>query len=249
MNPEINQLLGEGTAPPEETVEKENPLEGLNEAVKGANKKEPEEKDTAEKIDDDLFEQMLMSGDNSEGLFTPKEKEDKDNPLHEDVDEKAKVKQVKITEKKGKYAKKFVEDITKNPNDYKVQTPKGEMTIAEAMRKGYNPITKRFEKDKSSEAIKEKHLSGLNNAQRSKLEEITSPSAAHMAPKDAEAMGLPPDSPMIDGMGQPPMAPQAGAQTTAIPSEATGAPAPMPGQAPATGQEGGLDIASMLGGM
>lgn len=232
MNPEINEMLGE------QPEENKNPLEKIDEAAKAAGKKQPESKEKVSSFDDETFKQILMSGDNSEGLFTPEEKEDKDNPKHEEVDEEATIKQGKVGKPKGKYATKFLKDITKNPQDYKVQTPKGEMTIAEAMRKGYNPITKRFEKDKSAEAIKEKHLSGLNDATKAKLEELTSPSAARMAPKDAEAMGLPADSPMIQG---------------AVPSQPNGQPPVNPTEVPAQPQgaapEAGLDINSMLGGM
>lgn len=231
MNPDINEVLGE------ESPENKNPLDKLGEAAKEAGKKTPESKEKVSSLDDETFKQILMTGDNSEGLFTPTEKENKDNPKHEEVDEEATIKQGKEVKPKGKYASKFLKDISKNPQNYKVQTPKGEMTISEAMKKGYNPITKRFDKTKSASAIKEKHLNGLNDADRAKLEELTSPSAARMAPKDAAAMGLSADSPMIAGepkaqsTGQPPMNP-------------AGSPMPQ-GQAP----EAGLDINSMLGGM
>lgn len=229
MQPDITGMLGA------ENEEEKNPLEKLNDAAKEAGKKETQKEKTADSFDDETFKQILMTGDNTEGLFQPyedKEEEEKD-PKHAEVHEDAQIKQGKISKPKGKYAEKFKEDIAKNPSDYKVQTPKGEMTIAEAMRKGYNPITKRFEKDKSGEEIKKKHMEGLNDADKAKLEEITSPSAAHMAPKDAAAMGLPADSPMIEGATQPPAA--------AMPPQGA---APVEGQA----TEGGLDIASMLGG-
>lgn len=231
MNPEINSMLGE------QTPEKENPLDKISEAAKEAGKKKPESKEKVQSFDDETFKQILMTGDNTEGLFTPSEDKEEE-PKHAEVDEDATIKQGKVGKPKGKYATKFLKDISKNPQDYKVQTPKGEMTIAEAMRKGYNPITKRFEKDKSADAIKEKHMAGLNDADKAKLEELTSPSAARMAPKDAEAMGLPADSPMIAGEqqagGQPPISPAGQAAPT-----------------PAPGPEGGAgpDINSMLGGM
>lgn len=239
MQPDITNMLGETEAP-----EEENPLKNLEEASKEAGKKPKKSKEDLENFDDETFNQILMAGDNSEGLFTPDEnkEEEKENPRHAEVDEDAKVKQVKVKGAKGKYANKFKEDITKNPQDYKVQTPKGEMTIAEAMRKGYNPITKRFEKDKSPEEVKKKHLEGLNDADKAKLEELTSPSAAHIAPKDAQAMGLPGDSPMIDGnVPQPtgqPMPPQ---EAMTVPQGATQVP-------PEGAPQGGLDINALLGG-
>jgi hypothetical protein len=224
MQPDISSMLGKTGTPTEE-----NPLEKISEASKDAGKKPKESKESLENFDEETFKQILMAGDNSDGLFTPVEKEDKDNPNHAEVDEDAKVKQIKVNKPKGKYIKNFKDDIAKNPNNYKVQTPKGEMTIAEAIRKGYNPITKRFEKDKSPEEIKKKHLEGLNETDKAKLEEITSPSAAHIAPKDAAAMGLPGDSPMIDGQSIPQQAPE-------------------PAQPATPSPEGAVDIASMLGG-
>lgn len=234
MQPEINQMLGETSTPTEE-----NPLAKIEEASKDASKKKPETKDKVKSFDDETFKQMLMTGDNKEGLFVPNEdkKEEEKDPKHAEVDESATIKQGKVGKPQGKYVNNFLKDITKNPNEYKVNTPKGEMTIAEAMRKGYNPITKRFEKDKDSEEVKKKHLKGLNDADKAKLEEITSPSAARIPAKDAATMGLPGDSPMIAGSmppetgGQPPVA-----APTPAPEGASGEP------------QAGLDIASMLGG-
>jgi len=241
MQPDINSMLGNTPAPTEE-----NPLEKINEASKEAGKKPEESKEKIESFDDETFKQILMTGDNSEGLFTPDEdkEQEKEDPKHAEVHEDAKIKQGKIGKPKGKYANKFKEDISKNPQNYKVQTPKGEMTIAEAMKKGYNPITKRFDKTKSGEEIKKKHLEGLNPADRAKLEELTSPSAARMAPKDAQARGIPSDSPMIEGNGQ--------AAQPAAPAAPTASPTPTHSAAPApqgATPEGGLDINSMLGGM
>lgn len=235
MNPEINDLLGA------ETPEKQNPLEKINEASKEVSKKQPESKEKVSSFDDETFKQILMAGDNTEGLFVPNEdkKEEKENPKHAEVDEDAQIKQGKVGKPKGKYTKNFLKDITKNPEDYKVQTPKGEMTIAEAIRKGYNPITKTFEKEKSADAIKEKHLGGLNDADRAKLEELTNPAAARVASKDAEAMGLPANSPMIAGQPAPAQPPMPEGQ--AVPPVQGGAPTPEGGAGP--------DIANMLGGM
>ena len=234
MQPDINSILGQPSEPKEE-----NPLEKLNEASKNVNKEVKEKTDQASSFDDETFKRILMSGDNSEGLFTPTEKEEKENPKHAEVHEEAQIKQGKVSSPKGKYVNKFIKDITKNPQGYKVKTPKGEMTIAEAMRKGYNPITKTFEKDKSPEEIKKKHLEGLNATDKAKLEEITSPSAARIPSKDAKSMGLPDDSPMIDkGEGQAP---------AQIPAQAI-AQSPQQAQPEQQGAQG-IDINSMLGGM
>jgi hypothetical protein len=237
MQEDINKMLGQ-TGTPNES----NPLEKIEQASKDASKKPEESKEGLENFDDETFNQILMAGDNTEGLFTPNEdkEQEKEDPKHSEVHEDAKVKQIKIDKAKGKYAQKFKEDVLKNPSQYKVKTPKGEMSIAEAMKKGYNPITKRFEKDKDSEKIKKKHLEGLNDSDRAKLEEITSPSAARIAPKDAQARGMSADNPMIAGNR-----PQATPPQTAQPQAA---PVPeQPGQAGPSPE--GMDINSMLGGM
>lgn len=205
MQANINNMLGN-----QETSEEQNPLAKLKEASEEVKDKPKVSESAIKELDEETLRQLMMSGDNSEGLFVPDEKEDKDNPKHEEVHDDAKIEQGKISTLKGKYAKRFKEDISKHPDKYKVQTPRGEMTIAEAMKQGYNPITKRFEKDKSPSEIKKKHMEGLNDADKAKLEELTNPAAAQIAPKDAEAMGIAPDSPMIQGATPP----QAVAQPT-----------------------------------
>jgi hypothetical protein len=203
MQANINNMLGSP-----ETSEEQNPLAKLKEASEEVKDKPKVSESAIKELDEETLRHLMMSGDNSEGLFVPEEKEDKDNPKHEEVHEDAKITQGKTSTLKGKYAKRFKEDISKNPEKYKVQTPRGEMTIAEAMKQGYNPITKRFEKDKAPEEIKKKHMDGLNDADKAKLEELTNPAAAQIAPKDAEAMGVAPDSPMVQG-AMPPQTPEA----------------------------------------
>ena len=231
MQPDINQMLGEAPTP-----EEENPLEKINEAAKASSKKKDISKQSLE-IDEGIVRQMLMTGENSDGLFTPnenKEEESKD-PKHAEVHEDAKVKQTKVSAPKGKYTEKFLQDITKNPQEYKVNTPKGEMTIAEAIRKGYNPITKRFEKNRNPKEIKKKHMKGLNEQDKQKLEELMNPASAHLAPKDAESLGLPANSPMVDNGQALPTVP------AAIPQQAAPTETPTP-------QEG-VDINALLGGV
>lgn len=236
MQPDITKMLGGEDAP-----QQENPLENIDEAMKGSNKKPSEAK--SDTLDEATIRELLMTGDNSEGLFTPEEdkEEEKEDPKHAEIHEEAIVK-TKSATPKGKYIKKFKEDMLKNPEAYKVQTPKGEMTITEAMRKGYNPITKRFEKDKSPEEIKKRNLEGLNDADRQAIEELTNPAAAKVAPKDAEAMGLPSDSPMINSPmpGQPTGIPTQ-VSPDAVPPQQAGSPEGLPGNE-------GVDLAAMLGG-
>ena len=108
----------------------------------------------------------------------------------------------------------------------------------------YNPITKRFEKGHGQDAIKNKHLSALNDADREALEKFTNPANAQVAPADAEMYGLQAGSPMIKQSEQP--QPPAGPMP-AMPPQGTPVGTAMPGaqesQAP-----GGMDLSALLGG-
>jgi hypothetical protein len=196
---------------------------------------------------------MLKTGENSNGMFIPDKEEE-----HEEEDEGAKVKLGKQVTPSKKYEKQFKNDLLKNPDQYKVMTPKGEMTVAEAIKQGYNPITKRFEKNHGQKAIKEKHLSQLNEADRTALEKFTSPENAQVAPADAEKYGLQPNSPMIRspeaGNPSPAMNPMMAALGGggASPMEPAQAPVPeVPGLGapqPEAGAQNPADIMSLLGG-
>lgn len=192
------------------TDDDENPLEKMDEISKS--KKDSKKKDKEDKtLDSATIEEMLMTGENKQGMFEPDNKEPEGNEpkLNEEVDEKAKRKldkpEIKPSEK---YAEKFKNDLLKHPEAYTVQTPQGEMTIAEAIKKGYNPITKRFEKEHDQQNIRESFLSKLNDSDRKNIERITDPSAAQVAPADAEKYGLDASSPMIRQQQQQQMAPQ-----------------------------------------
>ena len=133
-------------------------------------------------------------------------------------------------------------DFLKNPEDYKIQTPKGEMTVAEAMRKGYDPMTKTFRKEHDADDIKERNLKDLNDADRESIEGLLNPEAANIAPAYAAKYGLKEDSPFIRKeqpeptvpMPQEPMTPQ-------------GVGAPMPGPAQESQAPGAQDLSAILG--
>ena len=121
------------------------------------------------------------------------------------------------------------------------------MTIAEAIKKGYNPLTTEFEEERDFDKIKEKHLNNLNEDDRAAIEGLTQPSAAQVAPADAQQYGLAPDSPFVKQPAGVPQAqlPQGGTMPGQdVPSPEVGATPPQ-GAAPA----GQPDIASLLGGM
>lgn len=227
-----------------------NPLEKMDEISKS---KKDVTKQGDKNLNADILNQMFMTGDNIEGMFTPNEEKEIDGvKLHEDQDEKAKANLNGKVEPKGKYKDQFKKDFLKHPDQYKIMTPKGEMTVAEAMKKGYDPMTKTFRKEHDSDTIKEKHLSQLNDADREGLERLTNPGAAQVAPADAERYGLNQNSPFIKQQEQPipgTIPPQEGAQSTQpMMPPAGGAPvgSPMPG-AEESQAAGGADLAALLG--
>ena len=77
------------TATPDGAKEGENPLEAMDKISKS----KPEKKDNKDRsLDSETIEQMLMNGENTDGMFAPDVKEDKDGqPLFSDRDDKAKV--------------------------------------------------------------------------------------------------------------------------------------------------------------
>lgn len=195
MEEDILQQLGQ-EVPTEETPE-----------VKPEEKK----KSSGKQIDDEVIASLLANGDNTKGMFEPNESEivdkKKKEKLHEDTDEDAKVKTKGDAKPSDKYATEFQKDMIKNPEKYYINTPKGKMTVKEAREKGYDPLTKRFRLKKNSKK-EEELLSQLNDKDRAAVEKLMDPSQVGLAPADAQAMGLKPDSKMIrqgNPMEQPPV--------------------------------------------
>ncbi len=219
-------------------------LEKIDETSKTKSSKE---KTKMEKFDEETIKKMIASGENTLGMFAPNEDEvvDEDEDLHEDVDEDAEVKTKGSPKPEGKYLEQLAEDLLKNPDDYMVETPKGRMTVKEAMLAGYNPETQEFEE--SFDDIKSKHMAGLNDGDVASLENMMDPANLQLASADAEAYGVPENSPMRKPMPLPQGAQDPSQQ--AMPPEGMGG---MPqGQAPPPGAPQGAppDIASLLGGI
>ena len=185
MNEDILNQLGQ----PSET-----PEDGESTEVKVEDKK----KSSGKPLDDEVIQAMMANGDNTKGMFEPDESEvvDKDDKLHEDPDEKVKLKTKGDAKPSEKYKTEFQKDMIKNPENYYINTPKGKMTIKEAQEKGYDPTTKRFNLKKNSKR-EEELLSQLNDKDRTAVEKLMDPSQVGLAPADAQAMGLKPDSKMI----------------------------------------------------
>jgi hypothetical protein len=213
----IQALMGQK---PKET---QDPLQKLNELEDKPNPKDPKKRD----FDNDAILEILMTGENTGGMFTPN-KEETDEEKEEDETLKADI--GATTNISRKYQKALLEDMIKNPDKFKIDTPEGEMTVKEALERGYNPVTKQFGENKFKKK-KEELLNRLNEDDRAKLERMTSPEAAGLAPADAEMMGLP-----------------SGMPTRPVPRAMPGG-APIEGQPEQPEETGGTNaIASLLGG-
>lgn len=201
-----------------------------------------DQKKSASQLDEGTLKEMLMTGDNSGGMFTPNEDEVldpnlPDDKLHEDVSDKAQVKTGKVTKKFGEYQKKFLADMKKNPEAYMIDTPEGKMNVAEAIKRGYDPSTKEFTEEPIT-SKRDKELEGLSESDQAIIKQLTDPSAAKIPPKEGEQYGLAEGDPMLAMMGEEAPAPGGSPLEAAI-----------PGQAPAP--EGEMDPAmlqAMLGG-
>lgn len=229
---DIQSLLGK------QPTNEKNSLEKIAEAEKET--KEPEKSSTD--FDEESLINMMMTGDNSTGLFNPNvedivKPEDKDK-VHIDTKDTVDIKTGKTSSMSKKYQSALLKDMKKNPDKFKIKTPEGEMTVQEALSKGYNPVTKKFEKSKHKENI-DAAMGRLNETDRRRLTELTDPKNVGLAPADAEQFGLPSNSPMIKQ-------PQGQTPEQAVPGQAPGA-IPPEGAAPGQPAEG-MDIASLLGG-
>ena len=214
---------------------------GASENAESTDEVKVEEKKKTSKapIDDEVIQAMIANGDNTGGMFTPDEKEvvdkNKKERLHEDIDDEAKLKTKGDAKPSDKYITEFQKDMQKNPEDYFINTPKGKMSLKEAREKGYDPITHRFRKKVADAKREEELLSQVDEKDREAIKRMLDPSQLQLAPADAQAMGIKPDSPMV----------RHDEESTQISQENPEQPqGPMPAQ-PAGNQP---DIMSLLGG-
>lgn len=222
MDEDILQQLGQ--AVPEEQPEE----------IKVPDKK----KSSGKTIDAEILQQLMSNGDNTKGMFEPNEDEllEENEKAHEDPDEDVKIKTKGKAEPSKKYEKEFQKDMIKNPENYYIDTPKGRMSIKEAQEQGYDPLTHRFNRNKQNKQREEELLSKVNEKDRKGIEALMDPKNVGLAPADAQAMGLKPDSPMI-------------AQQSPEEQAMAQAPAAMPvGQMPQQAAAGQPDITQLLGG-
>lgn len=180
--------------------------------------KEKEKPSGKQQFDPEVLRSMINTGENQTGMVTIEPKDginpETDKPLFTEVEEENKVKTGKVKKKLGKYVEKMLFDMKKNPEKYMLETPRGMMTIEEALQQGYDPATKDFT-EKGTKQDFEESLAGLSESGRENIKRITSPEAAQMPQSQAEALGIDPNDPrvaqaaMMQEGAMPPGAPQA----------------------------------------
>ena len=222
MNEDILNQLGQPSEEPTAEIKVEN-----------------KKKSSGKPLDDEVIASMMANGDNTKGMFEPDESEvvdkNKEEKLHEDQDKEVKLKTRGDAKPSDKYMTEFQKDMQKNPEDYFINTPKGKMSLKEAREKGYDPVTHRFRKKTVDSKREEELLSQVNEKDREGIKRMLDPSQLQLAPADAQAMGIKPDSPMVRHGEESPQIPQVN------PEQPQG---PMPTQPAGNPQ----DIMSLLGG-
>lgn len=222
MNEDILNQLGKPSEEPTEEI-----------------KVEDKKKSSGKPLDDEVIASMMANGDNTKGMFEPDESEvvdkDKKEKLHEDQDKEVKLKTRGDAKPSDKYMTEFQKDMQKNPEDYFINTPKGKMSLKEAKEKGYDPVTHRFRKKTIDSKKEEELLSQVNEKDREGIKRMLDPAQLQLAPADAQAMGLKPDSPMVRHGEESPQIPQGNPEQSQgqMPNQPTGNP---------------QDIMSLLGG-
>lgn len=159
-------------------------------------------------LNSDLLNTLVKAGENKEGMvsFDKKEQEQKkkdnnEEPLFKEVPNEALIKTGKVKEKLGRYTERLLFDIKKNPKKYMLDTPRGKMSIEEALKQGYDPATKDFT-DETPDQMIDKRLTGISQSGKDKIKQLMNPQSARVPQVEAESMGIPEGSPMIEAEQQ-----------------------------------------------
>jgi hypothetical protein len=169
-------------------------------------------RDLKSELDADTLRSIMVANDNSEGLFTPDPEVDDDGeikPINEPIDEEAQVSTGKVTQKFGDYIKTFQQDLVDNPGNYRITTPEGDMSINEAMKRGYDPATQSFGAPEV-QADMEGQLAGLPPEEAEAIRAMTNPNRANEEAPVPMPEGLPDEGLPTEGM-PPELMQQAGA--------------------------------------
>jgi len=176
-------------------------------------------------LDQDTLREIMVTGENTEGLFTPEPELDDDGEvkaINEEIDEEAVVTSGKVTKKYGDYLKKFSDDMEKNPGRYMISTPRGRMSITEALKSGFDPATGDFTEQTEGDVM-EADLAGLPPEEAEAIRAMTNPNRANEEPPAGPA-GQPSEEELAmlamqqAGAGGPQAQPQPGEPATPGPA-------------------------------
>jgi hypothetical protein len=187
----------------------------MNEEEAMIDREEPENQQN--NIDPGLLNTLIKAGENKEGMISLDKKEvkkkkemKKEEPLFKEEDEDAKLKPGKVSKKLGKYTERFLFDMKKNPDKYMIDTPRGKMSVQDAIKQGYDPATKDFT-DETPDVMIDKKLSGLSKSGKEKIKSLLDPKRAQVPAEEAATMGVEEGSPLVAGQEPAPTGPQQGA--------------------------------------
>lgn len=203
---------GERVLPKQKKKEEEKVPE-LNEMIlvglMGQTPEREKIKSPLKEINEEHLTRILMQGDNSAGVFTPTEssilEETKLKKLHEEIAQNAKITKTSEAKTIGKYETQFQEDILKNPQNYKLNTPRGEMSLQDCIRNGYHPDTNTF--GESPKQMLERHIRGLDPREQEAIRNMVDTRNLSLDPKDVESRGIAASPEMLAQKAETPQEP------------------------------------------
>lgn len=146
---------------------------------------EETEKKRTEDISDEVIKQMIMSP-SSRVDEAPTFKETEEGEKEETEPIFSKKDKVEYTDK---YKSMLVEKAIENPKMVMIETPEGEMTIDEAVKRGYNPETGEFD-DPLGEGPRLEDYMNLDPESMAKMKRMFDPRSMDVHPDEAERMGM-----------------------------------------------------------
>lgn len=189
----------------------------------------PEDKPKDNEAANKLLEQMMYSptsGDADPMIEIDKTTDDdiRDTKIKPEAEELLKILEKGEGEISDKYRKELLDKALKDPTSVEVETPKGWMTVKEAIGEGFDLTTGDFTNEAIPKVDWEGELAKLDPREQETIRKLTKPGTRQAGPSKPEASGD-----VIPGAtGEP------------LPEQAQGAPIP-------EGAMGGTDLA--LGGV
>ena len=203
QNEEISPLM----TGPESNVPAESPVNAGPEEIKKP-KKEPRDEEEANR----MLEQMMYSpsaGDADPTLEIDKTSDEEEEKLKPEAEELLKILEQGEGEISEKYKKELLEKAMKDPSSIEVETPRGWMTVKDAIGDGFDLTTGDFTNEAIPKVDWQGELSKLDPREQETIRKLTTPGTRQAGPRPMPEGGdvVPPST------GEP------------IPEQATGAPA------------------------